>query len=117
MKLPGRISLLGLRWTLGLVVLWQSYRLLRHILPEIQGGAHGPLAWIHVGLGSAEIVAAVLFLVPLTMVAGGYALLVIFVVAAMVSVLHGSHDVSGLVLYGMAVLACLTNSTRTGGTR
>lgn len=109
--------LLGLRWTLGLVVLWQSCRLLRHILPEIHGGAHGPLAWIHVVLGSTEIVAAVLFLVPLTMVVGAYALLVIFVIAAGVSVLHGSHDVSGLVLYGMVVLACLTNSTRSGGAR
>jgi hypothetical protein len=116
MKISGRLALLGLRWTLGLVVVWQSYRLLRHTLPQVQGGTHTPLTWIHMVLGSAEIIAAIVFLVPLTMVTGGYALLVIFLLAAVISLLHGSSDVSGLVLYGMVVLACLTNA-KSGGTR
>lgn len=58
-------------------------------------------------LGGFEVVAAVLFLIPPTVKIGGYALLVIFLVAALIHVIHGQMDVSGLVMYAAAVYVVL----------
>jgi hypothetical protein len=54
-------------------------------------------------LGGAEIFAALLFLVPPARTIGGYALLVIFALAALIHILHGQTDVGGLVVYAAAV--------------
>ena len=92
-----------LRWTVGLVVLYQSGRfVLSH------GPIHGGLPlWIRPVLGGPEILAAVLFLVPPTRTVGGYLLLVIFALAIVIHVLHGDYDVSVLLLYAAAVLATM----------
>ncbi len=66
-------------------------------------------AWIRPALGGIEIVAAVLFLLPVTTVVGGYALLGIFLFAAALHVIHRWYDISGLVLYAMAVLVTLAH--------
>jgi hypothetical protein len=58
-------------------------------------------------LGGAELIAAILFLVPPSRMIGGYALLVIFAVAALVHILHGQPDVGGLVVYAAAVHAVI----------
>jgi hypothetical protein len=58
-------------------------------------------------LGGAEIIAAILLLIPATRLAGGRALLAIFVAAALIHVLHGQSDVGGLVVYGAAVYTVL----------
>lgn len=97
-----------LRWTLGLVVILESCRFVfsgsaAHFLAKA-----GLPGWIRPVLGGAEIVAAILFLVPVTSVIGGYALLVIFGMAALVHLLHGQFGVEGLVLYAVAVLVCIT---------
>jgi len=47
-------------------------------------------------------------LVPVTTLIGGYALLVVFGMAALVHLLHGQFGVEGLVLYAVAVLVCIT---------
>jgi hypothetical protein len=60
-------------------------------------------------LGSAEIVAAVLFLVPWTVSFGAVALAAVFVVAASVHLLHGEFDIGGLVVYLAAVIAVLAH--------
>jgi hypothetical protein len=100
-------AIAGLKWTLGLVVLAESLRLalaseghffathplLHHLRPV--------LAW-------SEAVAAGLFLIPFTMTVGGYALLVIFGVAAVLHVLHGEIDIGGLLIYAAAVLVVLS---------
>jgi hypothetical protein len=54
-------------------------------------------------LGGAEIIAALLFLIPPARMIGGYALLVIFTLAALIHILHGQTDVGGLVVYAAAV--------------
>jgi DoxX-like family len=101
------LAIPGLRWCVGLIVLWQSGRFAFEE-SAMRGFAHTGLPpWIRAALGGAEMVAAVLFLLPITTVVGGYALLVLFFLAAILHVLHGWYDVSALVVYFMAVLVSL----------
>jgi len=46
---------------------------------------------------------------PLTSVAGSYLLLLVFLLAALVHVLHGQYDVGVLAVYSMAVLVSLAH--------
>lgn len=104
-----------LRWTVGLVVLWESYQFgfseaaTRHLqrmgLPQ----------WIAPALGGTEIVAAILFLAPKLGRIGGYSLLVIFAVAATLHVFHGQFEIGGLLVYGAAVFACMSANHRAAG--
>jgi uncharacterized membrane protein YphA (DoxX/SURF4 family) len=101
-----------LRWTVGLVVLWESYQFgfwetaTRHLqrmgLPQ----------WVAPALGSTEIVAATLFLIPKLGRIGGYSLLVIFAVAATLHVLHGQFEIGPLLVYGAAVFMCTAANDR-----
>src|SRR5580704_5616264 len=99
-----------LRWTLGLVVLLESFALFffnsaAHFLAKT-----GLPSWIRPALGGAEIVTAVLFLVPFTTVIGSYLLLVVFGFAALVHLLHGQYEVGGLAVYAVAVLVCMAHA-------
>ena len=104
-----RIAVAGLRWTLGLVVLLESCELA--FLPsQIQAFSRTGLPrWIRPMLAGSEIVAAVLFLLPFTRVAGSYLLLVVFLLAAAVHILHRQLDVGALAVYSMAVLVSLAH--------
>jgi hypothetical protein len=107
-----KFSISLLRWTLGLVVLLESCRFVfsgsvAHFLAEA-----GLPSSIRVVLGGAEIIAAVLFLVPFATLVGSYLLLAVFGLAALVHVLHGQYDVGGLVVYAVAVLVCMTHAER-----
>lgn len=64
-------------------------------------------SWVQPILGGAEVIAAVLFLVPYTARAGSYLLLVIFALAAVVHILHGQFNVGGLIVYAAAVIVCM----------
>jgi uncharacterized membrane protein YphA (DoxX/SURF4 family) len=99
----------ALRWTLGLVVLIESFQ--EAFLPAaIQHFAKTGLPqWVRVVLASTEIIAAIFFIVPFTTVIGGYALIVIFAFAAALHFLHGQYDVGALVVYSMAALVSMTN--------
>jgi hypothetical protein len=99
----------GLQWCVGLMVLWQSWRFAVGAAAVRVFAETGLPAWIRPALGGVEIAAAVLFLVPVTTVVGGYALLVVFFFAAVLHLLHGWYDISGLVLYAMAVLVTLAH--------
>ena len=104
-----KFSIPALRWTLGLVVLWESANFIfsesaaRHIARA------GLPPWIRPALGGIEVVAALLFLAPVTGRVGGYMLLVIFAIAALLHLLHGEDDVSGLLLYGVAAIVCMAH--------
>jgi uncharacterized membrane protein YphA (DoxX/SURF4 family) len=103
------ISIVVLRWTLGLIVLWES--LLFIFAP---GSIHhfaktGLPQWIRPTLGGVEIIAAILFLLPWTDAVGSRLLLFVFAVAALIHVLHGDFDISGLVLYAVVVIVCMTH--------
>ena len=87
-------------------------------VPLFASAAHllarlGLPSWVRPALGISEILAAILFLVPFTTVVGGYLLLVVFGLAAMVHVLHGQYGIGELVVYGVAALVCLVHRRNT----
>ncbi len=99
-----------LRWTVGIVLIFESIH--TTLLPS---AAHhfakmGIPAWAGRTLGGAEIAAVLLFLVPISSTIGGYLLLAIFIVAATIHLLHGEADVSGLLVYAAAVVACVAHN-------
>jgi hypothetical protein len=105
-----RVSIPLLRWTLGLVVVLQSFEFVfsssaAHFLAKA-----GWPAWLQPVLGGSEIIAAVLFLVPFTAAIGGYLLLVIFGLAALLHILHGQYGVEGLLVYAVAVLVAMAHT-------
>jgi len=106
-----KLSLPFLRWSVGLVVLWQSWLTFHSALEKLHVPGHpAALAHVRLVLSGAEILAAILFLLPFTIAAGGYLLLLIFAVAIAIHTLHG--DVAGLevlVVYGAAVLVSLAH--------
>lgn len=98
-----------LRWTLGLVVLLQACQFVfsssaAHFLAK-----SGLPYWLRPVLGGAEIIAAVLFLLPWTALLGSYLLLVIFALAVLVHILHRQYEVEGLVVYAAAAFVCMAH--------
>jgi hypothetical protein len=107
-----RLAVQGLRWVLGIVVLWQSFLFLRSTMTDIQtaGLSHiGPHLWIRLVLGSVEIVAAVMFLAPVVNLAGSCLLLVVFAFAMLFHALQGQFNVGPLPVYAMAVLVWMAH--------
>ncbi|MFZ0035896.1 MAG: DoxX family protein [Candidatus Acidiferrales bacterium] len=103
------------RWTLGLVVLWQSLRFTFGPAAAHFFAKTGMPTWIRPAIGGAEILAALLYLLPFTEIGGSYALLTIFSLAAVIHILHGDYDVSVLILYGVGVFATLANRNERSG--
>lgn len=97
-----RLAISGLRWVLGVVVLLESIHF------ALSSGKHGLPQWTAPALGGSEIIAAILFLTPAATVLGGWLLLVIFALAAAIHLAAGQFDVGGLLVYGMAVVVCMT---------
>jgi hypothetical protein len=103
-------SILLLRWTLGLVIVLESFEFVfsnsaAHFLARA-----GLPFWIRPVLGGAEIIAAILFLVPFTATMGSYLLRLVFGFAALIHILHGQYEVGGLVVYAAAVLVCMAHA-------
>jgi hypothetical protein len=117
MNQSSKFWMTALRWTLGIVVLVQSC-----LFVFASSGQHavtqaGMPQWIRPVLGGSEILAAILFLVPATSVAGGYLLVVVFFFAAAIHVLHGQYDVGGLIVYAVALMACIARSNEDAAVR
>jgi hypothetical protein len=94
----------GLRWSLGLVLIYECTRLL------LSSGPHGHIPHALVmAIAAVELLGAILFLIPPTLAAGGRLLLATFLVAAIVHILHAQFDVGFLVIYAMAVLTVMTD--------
>ena len=92
---------------MGLVVLYQSC-LLAFEAGRIRAFEHSGLPHlIRPFLAGGEILAAALFLIPGTKVAGSYCLLIVFAFAASIHVLHGQYDVGALFVYSTAVWVSL----------
>jgi hypothetical protein len=110
------LTIPGLRWVLALVVLLESAHFAVSPAAALQVTTAGLPRWTVPALGGSEVFAALLFLVPAASVVGGYALLVIFVIATVIHLLHDQFDVGHLVVYSMAVIVCITNrNTRQTG--
>jgi hypothetical protein len=111
-----RLAVQGLRWVVGLVVLWQSCLLLRATIADVQaaGSGHiGPHTWVRLVLATVEIVAAVMFLAPVVNLAGSYLLLVVIAFAMLFHALQGQFDVGPLPVYAMAVLVWIAHRRET----
>jgi len=97
-------ALTGLQWTLGIVILIEA------ILFLIPGAGHD-FARTHMPdvvrqvLGWGEIAGAILLLVPRTAARGAWLLAGIFVLAILLHLLHGMHNVGDLVIYTAAAWA------------
>jgi uncharacterized membrane protein YphA (DoxX/SURF4 family) len=104
-----QLALALLRWTVGLVVLWQSYRFAFSGAAVRFFSQLGLPSWLVPVIGGAELLAAAFFLVPKLQRPGGYALLIIFAVACAIHSLHGEVEL-GLLVYAAAVVACLATS-------
>ena len=102
-----RSALVALHWSVGLVVLIESALFVFSASRVHDFAKSGLPQLIRPVLGGAELIAAILFLVPPSRMIGGYALLVIFAVAALIHILHGQPDVGGLVVYAAAVYAVI----------
>jgi hypothetical protein len=108
MKFSARdLSLVSLRLLLGAVVLVRSCNLVMH------GSGSAAATWSsgsHILLlGWIEIVAAILFLVPPTLVVGAWGLVAVFVCAAAIHIAHGEFDVGGLMIWAVAALVVLVH--------
>jgi uncharacterized membrane protein YphA (DoxX/SURF4 family) len=101
------VALVTLRLVLGLVVVIQSFLFLYGGESAKFFARHGLPDAIRQVLGWSEVVAAVLFLVPPTIVVGAWSLLVVFAAAILVHVAHGQFEVGGLLVYSAAVFVVL----------
>ena len=106
-----KTALMGLQWTLGIVILIEA------ILFVMPGASHD-FARTHMPdivrqvLGWGEIIGAILLLIPRTTVRGGWLLAGIFVLAIIVHLLHGMFDVGNLAIYTAAALAIASTGTQ-----
>jgi hypothetical protein len=96
-----------LYWSVGLVVLIEACLFVFSASRVHAFAKSGMPQLTRPVLGGAEIIAALLFLIPPARTIGGYALLVIFTLAALIHILHGQTDVGGLVAYAAAVYTVL----------
>jgi hypothetical protein len=108
----GSLAMPGFGWCVGLIALRRSWRFAFDTAAMRVFAETGWPAWIQPALGGIEIVAAVLFLLPVTTVVGGYALLAVFFFAAVLRLLHGWYDISALVLYAKAVRVGVADQER-----
>jgi DoxX-like protein len=107
-------ALTGLQWTLGLVILIEA---LLFVMPGARhtfAATHMPDA-IRLILGWGEIAGAILLLIPQTAVRGAWALVLIFVFAILIHLLHGMFEVGNLVIYTAAAWAIATGKLETVG--
>ena len=106
-----RVAIPLLQWVVGLVILLESYRTLqRGILGLHVAQSHGIHPVILIALAAPEMIAALLFLFPKTLIIGSYSLLVIFALAILVHLLHGQLNFEVLLVYAAAVVVVMTHS-------
>jgi DoxX-like family len=96
-----------LYWSVGLIVLLESCLFVFSSSRGHDFSKSGIPHLVRPILGGAEIIAALLFIIPPSRTIGGYALLVIFALAALIHILHGQPDVGSLVVYAAAVYTVL----------
>ena len=103
-----KLALIGLQGSLGLIILVEAAWLA--LAPaQIRAFAHTGLPdWVRIVLAWGELLSALLFLIPRTMIVGGWGLLLAFLFAAGLHLLHGRMDVGALVIYSAAVLVVIT---------
>jgi len=108
-RLPRALRML--QWALGLVILGESARFAFSSGAAQAFAKTGTPNIIRLALAWAEIAAAILFLVPRTLVIGGWLLIVVLVSAIVIHLLHGWFDVGALVVYAAAAWAVMAGKS------
>jgi uncharacterized membrane protein YphA (DoxX/SURF4 family) len=109
MSIPkDRAAVFVLQWTLGLTVLVEA-AFLAFAPAQIHAFTHlGLPDWLRLVVAWGEIVGAILFLVPRTVLAGSWWLMVLFLGAAAIHFLHRHGDIGALLIYAAAALVVMT---------
>jgi hypothetical protein len=107
-----KCALIGLQWTLGIVILTEA---VLFVMPNARhdfSRTHMPNA-IRLVLGWGEILGASLLLIPRTAVRGAWILAAVFVLAIAIHFLHGMPNVGNLIIYAVAawVVAAVKESS------
>lgn len=103
-----RAAIIGLQWTLGLVVLIEA-GFFAFAQAEIHSfGKTGLPHSLRLVIAFSEIVGAVLFLIPRTVVVGSWLLVAVFLGAAAIHLLHGFGNIGGLFIYAAAAFVVMT---------
>jgi hypothetical protein len=98
-----KTALLGLQWSLGVVIFIQA-ALLAFSHAEIHFPGHpGIHHWVRLGLAWSEMLACILFLVPRAMNLGSRLLIAVFAIAVLLHVLRGNFQIGGVLIYAAAV--------------
>jgi uncharacterized membrane protein YphA (DoxX/SURF4 family) len=104
-ELRARHAVTGLQWVLAIVILIEAGGFVlapsaRHEFDR----THMPQI-LRLLLGWGEIIGSILLLIPRTAVRGSWLLLVVFLVAILLHLLHGMPNVGALVIYSAAAWA------------
>lgn len=98
-----------LRWTVAVIVGIESGLFAFSATPARHLSHMGLPPWIGIAIGITELIAALLFLLPMSSRAGGYSLLAIFAIAIVLHALHGEYNVGPLAIYAAAVWAVIAD--------
>jgi DoxX-like family len=109
------MSVHRLRWVLGLVVFLESLHFAVSAAAAHHFARTGMPLWIRPMLGWSEAAAALLFLLPLTMVVGGYLLLLTFALAAAIHFYGGDFGMGALIVYRTVVMFCISYPEKKSG--
>jgi hypothetical protein len=100
-----------LRWVLGLVLLAESARFAFSEAAAASFAKTGLPEIVHLGLAWAEMLAALIFLIPQTIVLGGWMLVSVLAIAIVIHLLHGWYDVGALLVYAAAAWAVVASTS------
>jgi hypothetical protein len=96
-----KCAITALQWTLGVVILIESILFLLPTAAHAFARTHMPNV-IRFALGFGEIAGCLLMLYPRTATRGAWFLMVVFVLAIVIHLLHGMFNVGNLAIYTAA---------------
>jgi hypothetical protein len=99
-----KCGLTVLQWSLGVVILIEAVLFVLPSAAHDFARTHMP-NFIRLALGFGEIIGCVLLLIPQTAIRGAWLLLVVFVMAILIHLLHGLYGIGNLVIYAAAAFA------------
>ena len=107
-----RIALTALQWTLELTLLIEAALFAFAPASAHAFGKTGLPDWIRVVEAWGEMLTALLFLIPGTVVIGGWGLILFLAAAILIHLLHGSYNVLPLAVYAAAALAVMARHSK-----
>jgi uncharacterized membrane protein YhdT len=107
-----KFALTALQWTLGLTLLIEAALLAFAPASAHAFGKTGLPDWIRVVEAWGEMLTALLFLIPGTVMIGSWGPIVFLTAAILIHLLHGSYNVLPLAVYASATLAVMARHSK-----